>query len=144
MNFFLNFQATGSANTCNFFFFFCNFEKKYNDWIKSFSKSKWTGLKELAFWLTYSWHLLFQTNVTSQEPRHIISGLAPGAMYEIRVMTETTKGNSPFSDVLSVITKDQNETQIHKLIKSLGIDIMNMSIVSIIHVIWTKLTQIIC
>ena len=27
--------------TCNFF---CILEKKYNDWIKSFSKSKWTGL----------------------------------------------------------------------------------------------------
>jgi len=25
--------------------FFCIFEKKYNDWIKSFSKSKWTGLE---------------------------------------------------------------------------------------------------
>ena len=24
--------------------FFCIFEKNYNDWIKSFSKSKWTGL----------------------------------------------------------------------------------------------------
>ena len=35
------FTTTGSANTCNFF---CIFEKNYNDWIKSFSKSKWTGL----------------------------------------------------------------------------------------------------
>ena len=26
--------------------FFCIFEKKYNDWIESFSKSKWTGLKD--------------------------------------------------------------------------------------------------
>ena len=34
---------TGSANTC---IFFCIFEKNYNDWIESFSKSKWTGLKD--------------------------------------------------------------------------------------------------
>ena len=27
-------------------FFFCIFEKNYNDWIKSFSKSKWTGLRQ--------------------------------------------------------------------------------------------------
>ena len=33
--------TTGSANTCNFFWIF---EKTYNYWIKSFSKSKWTGL----------------------------------------------------------------------------------------------------
>ena len=35
------FQKNGSANTCNFF---CIFEKNYNDWIKSFYKSNWTGL----------------------------------------------------------------------------------------------------
>ena len=29
--------------------FFCIFEKNYNDWIKSFSKSKWTGL--LPMWV---------------------------------------------------------------------------------------------
>ena len=39
---------TGSANT-----FFCIFEKNYNDWIKSFSKSKWTGLKVNHFYETH-------------------------------------------------------------------------------------------
>ena len=29
--------------------FFCIFEKNDNDWIKSFSKSKWTGLKFMGF-----------------------------------------------------------------------------------------------
>ena len=49
------FTMIGSANTCNFFgnekkidlknvIFLTFFEKKYNDWIKSFYKSKWTGL----------------------------------------------------------------------------------------------------
>ena len=72
----------------------------------------------------------WQTNVTSQNSTHIISGLAAGNLYEIRVMTSTTKGDSPFSDVLSVRTNDRNYTQLEELQHELGIDIINDKIVS--------------
>ena len=75
---------------------------------------------------SYNW----QTNVTSENSTHIISGLAAGNLYEIRVMTSTTKGDSPFSDVLSVRTNDRNMTQLDKLKHELGIDIINDKIVS--------------
>ena len=35
------------TTTCDFFRIF---EKNYNDWIKSFPKSKWTGLRALSIW----------------------------------------------------------------------------------------------
>ena len=47
--------SVGWSNRCNFFWnaldptlviFLTFFEKNYNDWIKSFYKSKWTGLKK--------------------------------------------------------------------------------------------------
>ena len=72
---------------------------------------------------------VFQTNVTSQEPRHAITGLAAGEKYQICVMTVTTKGDSPFSDILSVATDDLEITELEKLKKALGIDIINDNIV---------------
>ena len=49
--------TTGSANI----FFFAYLKKKYNDWIKSFSKSKWTGLL-LNDIISYYVLILFSTN----------------------------------------------------------------------------------
>ena len=40
----------------------------------------------------------------------------------IRVMVITTKGNSPFSDILEVTTDALDVTQLEKLKASLGID----------------------
>ena len=74
---------------------------------------------------------VFQKNVTSQEPRHAITGLAAGEKYQIRVMTVTTKGDSPFSDVLPVATNDLNITQLEQLKEALGINIINDNIVRI-------------
>ena len=51
-----------------------------------------------------------ETNVTSQEPWHAITGLAAGEKYQICVMTVTSKGDSPFSDILSVATDNLNIT----------------------------------
>ena len=43
-------------------------------------------------------------------------------------MTVTTKGESPFSDILPVTTNDLNITQLEQLKEALGINIINDNI----------------
>jgi hypothetical protein len=74
--------------------------------------------------------VLFQVTFNSQNATHLISGLAAGETYEIRVQTVTTKGDSPYSDVLTVTTNNLKLTDLDKLKQSLGIGIINENIVS--------------
>jgi hypothetical protein len=61
-------------------------------------------------------------DVTAQTHRHQITGLIAGTKYMIRVAVITTKGSSPFSDILEINTDALEVTQLEKLKKSLGID----------------------
>ena len=71
---------------------------------------------------------ILQKEVTSQTIRSTVSDLEAGEKYLIQVRTATTKGHSPYSDILLIVTNDMDLTKTQKMKQSFGINDMLVNI----------------